>query len=153
MSQCEHYMHLCVRLGPVIHKPQLSKWQVPVMQLINDRTSLNILQGPLYPFTCTSGTSKRINQFDSCYEITVLFVLRKLILKNTHACSHPVGLDVSFLVGPFVYFYTSYARTVKALVRLRGCAGSPEPSLVAYVISTIITWAGSFGASMDHFLR
>ena len=30
-----------------------------------------------------------------------------------------------------------------ALVRLRGCAGSPVPSLVAYVISTIISWAGS----------
>ena len=27
--------------------------------------------------------------------------------------------------------------------RLSGCAGSPEPSLVAYVISTIISWAGS----------
>ena len=35
-------------------------------------------------------------------------------------------------------------RTAKALVRLRGCAGSPEPSLVAYVISTIISWAGSY---------
>ena len=34
-------------------------------------------------------------------------------------------------------------RTAKALVRLCGCAGSPEPSLVAYVISTIISWAGS----------
>ena len=28
-------------------------------------------------------------------------------------------------------------RTAKALVRLRECAGSPEPSLVACVISTI----------------
>ena len=27
--------------------------------------------------------------------------------------------------------------------RLRGCAGSPESLLVAYVISTIISWAGS----------
>ena len=35
-------------------------------------------------------------------------------------------------------------RTAKALVRLRGCAGSPEPSLVAYVISAITSWAGSF---------
>ena len=33
--------------------------------------------------------------------------------------------------------------TAKALARLRGYAGSPEPSLVAYVISTIISWAGS----------
>ena len=30
----------------------------------------------------------------------------------------------------------SCVRTAKALARLRGCAGSPEPSLVAYVIST-----------------
>ena len=57
--------------------------------------------------------------------------------------SHPMGQDVWFLVGPFVYFHTSCVRTAKALARLRRCAGSPEPSLVAYVISTIISWAGS----------
>ena len=74
----------------------------------------------------------------------VLFVLCKLILQ-TRMRSHPVGLDVWFLVGPFVYFYTFCVRTAKALSRLRGCAGSPEPSLVAYVISTIISWAGSNG--------
>ena len=34
-------------------------------------------------------------------------------------------------------------QTAKALVRMRGCAGSPQPSLVAYVISTIISRAGS----------
>ena len=34
-------------------------------------------------------------------------------------------------------------RTAKALARLRGCAGSPELSLVAYAISTIISLAGS----------
>ena len=69
-------------------------------------------------------------------------ILRKLILQ-TRMCSHPVGLHVWILVGPFVYFHTSCVRTAKALARLRGCAGSPEPSLVAYVISTIISWAGS----------
>ena len=53
------------------------------------------------------------------------------------------GLDVWFLVGPFVYFHTSCVRTTMALARLRGCAGSSKPSLVAYVISTIISWAGS----------
>ena len=41
-------------------------------------------------------------------------------------------------------------RTVKALARLRGCAGSPEPSLVAYVISTKISWAGSIITFMLH---
>ena len=77
-----------------------------------------------------------------CHEIMALFVLRKLILQ-TRMHSHPVGLDVSVLVGHFVYFHTSCVRTAMALARLRGCAGSPEPSLVAYVISTIISWAGS----------
>ena len=57
------------------------------------------------------------------------------------ARSHP---DVWFLVGPFVYFHTLCMRTAKALARLRGYAGSTEPLLVACVISTIISWAGSF---------
>ena len=68
----------------------------------------------------------------------VLFVIRKLILQ-TRMRSHPVWLDVWYLVWPFFYFHTSCVRTTKALARLRGCAGSPEPSLVAYVISTIIS--------------
>ena len=63
-----------------------------------------------------------------------LFVLRKLILQ-TGMRSHYVGLDVWFLVAPFVYFNTSCVRTAKTLA---------EPSLVAYVTSTLISWAGSF---------
>ena len=77
------------------------------------------------------------------HDIVFLFILRKLILQ-TRMRSHPVGLDVWFLDAPFVYFHISCVQTAKALVRLRGCAGSPEPSLVAYVISTIVSWAGSF---------
>ena len=76
------------------------------------------------------------NPFEPAHEITILFVLRKLILQ-TLMRSHPVGLDVRFFVGSFVYFHSSCARTATALVRLRRCAGSPEPSLIAYVISTI----------------
>ena len=57
--------------------------------------------------------------------------------------NHPVWLDFWFLDGPFVYFHTSCVRTAKAMARLRGCTSSPEPSLVAFVISTIISWAGS----------
>ena len=71
-----------------------------------------------------------------------LFVLHKLILQ-TRMRSHPVGLDVWLLVRSFVYFHTSCVQTVQALARLRGCAGSPEPLLVAFVLSTIISWAGS----------
>ena len=47
------------------------------------------------------------------------------------------------LVGPFAYFHTVCVRTGKALARLHECAGSAEPSLVACVISTIISGAGS----------
>ena len=75
-----------------------------------------------------------------------LFVLRKLILQSFMR-SHSVGLDVWFLVGPFVYFHTLCVRTAKARARLRGCAGSPEPLLVAYAIRTIISWAGSYHLS------
>ena len=52
------------------------------------------------------------------HEIMVLFILCKLILQ-TPMCSHAVGLDVWFLVRPFIYFQTSCVRTVKALARLR----------------------------------
>ena len=80
-----------------------------------------------------------------------LFVLRKLILQ-TRMRSHPVELDVWFLVGPFVYFNTSCVRTAKALARLRGCAGSSESSLVAYVVSMLISWAGSnYYDVVEHF--
>ena len=55
---------------------------------------------------------------ESPHEIMALFFLRKLIAQM-HMPSHPVGLHVSFLVGPFVYFHTSCVRTAKALARLR----------------------------------
>ena len=74
---------------------------------------------------------------EPAHDIMVRFVLRKLILQ-THMRSHPVGLDV-FLVGPFDHFHTSYVRTAKALERLRGCTGSPELSLVAFVVSAVIS--------------
>ena len=45
----------------------------------------------------------------SCHEIMALFILRKLILQ-TCMRSHPVGLDVWFLVEPFVYFHISCVR-------------------------------------------
>ena len=54
------------------------------------------------------------------------------------------GSMSDFWTDSFVDFHSSSVRTAKALARLRGCAGSPEPSLVAYTISTIISWVGSF---------
>ena len=87
-------------------------------------------------------THTRTFTFEPAHEIMVFFVLRELILQ-TRMRSHPVGLNVWCLVEPFVDFHTSCVRTAKALARLRECAGSPEPSLVAHVISTKISWAGS----------
>ena len=42
---------------------------------------------------------------EPAHEIMAVFVLRKLSLQ-TCMRSHPVGLDVWFLVGPFIYFHT-----------------------------------------------
>ena len=47
--------------------------------------------------------------FEPAHEILALFVLCKLILQ-TRMRSHPLGLDVWFLVGPFVNCHTSCAR-------------------------------------------
>ena len=57
-----------------------------------------------------------IKLFESTHEILALFVPRKFILQ-TCIRSHPVGLDVWFLVGSFVYFHSSCVRTAKALAR------------------------------------
>ena len=78
---------------------------------------------------------------ESTHEILVLIALRKLNLQ-IHMRSHPVGLHVWFMVS-FVYFHKSCVRTAKALVRLSGCAVSPEPSLFTCAISTKISWADS----------
>ena len=40
-------------------------------------------------------------------------------------------------------------RTAKALARLRACAGSPEPSLITQVISTMISCSGSNNLKID----
>ena len=81
-------------------------------------------------------------KIEQAHEILALFALRKFILQ-TPMPSPSVVLDVWFLVWPVVYFPSLCVRTVKALARLGGRAGSPEPSLVTYVISTKISWAGS----------
>ena len=85
--------------------------------------------------------------YEPTHEIMALIALRKLNLQ-TCMSSNPLALHVWFLVGPFVYFHTLCVRTAKAMARLCACTGSPEPSLVTYVISTIISWAGSYYACL-----
>ena len=83
--------------------------------------------------------SRGTSEFEPSHEIMVLLNLRKVILQTRACAAIQWGLDVWFCVGSFVYFHTLCVRTATALARLRECADSPEPSLVAYVISTIIS--------------
>ena len=55
--------------------------------------------------------------------------------------SYIVGLHVYYLVGSFIYVHSFCMQAIKALVRLCICAGSSEPSLVAYAISTQVLLA------------
>ena len=88
--------------------------------------------------------------YEPTHEILALFVLRKFILQ-IRMRSHPVRLDVWFLAWLFICFHSSWVQTAKALARLRGCAGSPESWLVAYVTSTIISSVGSYSNHMHIF--
>ena len=87
------------------------------------------------------------NIYAPSHEIMVLFILRKLILQ-TCMRSHPVGarcliFGCTFRLLPYFMCANSEGsgETVSTGVR----RVSTEPSLVAYVISTIISWAGSNG--------
>ena len=50
--------------------------------------------------------------------------------------SHSEGPGIWLSVWRFLFTHCLYERAAKLLARLRGCAGSPEPSLLAYAIST-----------------
>ena len=45
--------------------------------------------------------------------------------------SHSEGLGIWLSVSRFLLTHCLYERAAKVLARLRGCAGSPEPSLLA----------------------
>ena len=56
--------------------------------------------------------------------------------------SHSEGPGIWLSVWKFLLTHCLYERAAKVLARLRGCAGSPEPSLLAYAISTKFAWRG-----------
>ena len=56
--------------------------------------------------------------------------------------SHSEGLGIWLSVWRFLLTQCLYERAAKVLARLRGCAGSPEPSLLAKGISTKFAWRG-----------
>ena len=77
--------------------------------------------------------------YEPTREIMTLFVPRKFTLQILMR-SRPMGIHVYFLSDPLStsILYVCEQR------KLWRCAVSPEPSLAVYVITTIITWAGSY---------
>ena len=67
--------------------------------------------------------------------------------------SHSVGQAIWLFVWSFLSFEILCERTAKALLRLRGFAGSPMWSLFACVISTVFTWTGSIMAWVFRLCR
>ena len=93
-------------------------------------------------FIRTHTANKMFRQPKTCFEHGTFL--------QTRMRSHP---DAWCFVGPFAYSHTLCVRTAKALAKLRGCSSSPESSLVAYMISTIISWAGSFISFSDPYVK
>ena len=62
--------------------------------------------------------------------------------------SHLEGPGIWLSVWRFLLTHCLYERAAKVLARLRGCAGSPEPSLLAKAISTKFAWRGPNDAEM-----
>ena len=56
--------------------------------------------------------------------------------------SHSEGPEIWLSVWRFLLTHCLYEWAPKVLARLRGCAGSPEPSLLAWAISTKFAWRG-----------
>ena len=56
--------------------------------------------------------------------------------------SHSEGSGIWLSIWRFLLIQCLYERAAEVLARLRGCAGSPEPSLLAYAISTKFAWRG-----------
>ena len=92
----------------------------------------------------SSGTKTMLKRNEPCHEIMVLFVLHKLILQM-HLWSSSGARRLIFGQTLRLLPYITCANSKGSGETVCGCAGSPEPSLVAYVISTctIISWAGS----------
>ena len=58
--------------------------------------------------------------------------------------SHSEGPGIWLSVWRFLMTHCMYERAANVLARLRGCAGSPEPSLLTWAISTKFAWRGPF---------
>ena len=62
---------------------------------------------------------------------------------TAHAQPFRGARDLVFCLR-FLLTHCLYERAAEVLARLRGCAGSPEPSLLAYAIRTKFAWRGPY---------
>ena len=104
--------------------------------------------GPLY----YGDNDGKLRLFEPCHEIMVLFVLRKRILQ-TRMHSHPVGLDVWFLVGHFVYFMCANSEGSGESARMRRLAWAfagrlcdKYHNLVSWLIFCLLSYPTRFYA-------
>ena len=74
---------------------------------------------PTICYICARLMTKKITE--PAHEIMALFVFHKLILQ-TRMYSHPMGLDVWFMVSPFVYVHTSILHVCEQRRLWRDCA-------------------------------
>ena len=65
-----------------------------------------------------------------------------------HMPSHSEGPGIWLSVWRFLMIHCLYERAAKVLARLRVCAGSPKPSLLAKGISTKFAWHGPYPTSL-----
>ena len=62
--------------------------------------------------------------------------------------SHSERPGIWLSVWRFLLTHCLYERAAEVKARLRGCAGSPEPSLLAYAISTRFAWRGPINVAL-----
>ena len=133
--------HAAAQQRDEAQQPAAAKLRVAVQQITaaQQPAANDVLHAVLCHLHCTRSTRTE-TAIEPRHEIIVLFVVRKLILLTD------MRIMSNFWSNPWSAstFYTSCVRTAKALASQRGCAGSPKPSLVLFVISTLFTWAGSF---------
>ena len=77
-------------------------------------------------------------------------MILEFIVLQMCMCSTLFGLQTWNFSCSFLKVPTTFLRTAKALARLRLCAGSPEPLLVAYVISTFVSIMTRKGKNKQH---
>ena len=63
------------------------------------------------------------------------------VLLLTPILTYQAGLEIKMLTPVLINMHPLSMRVAKTLARLHGCAGSPEPWLLANAISTKITRA------------